>query len=202
MDLKIEVYMEYLKASELSFCPRGQMGDVFADGFYQWLKIFSRDKKRLARALDHMFDLDRFYVAVENGKIAGFASCGQKPSPVSFDKRTLRKVLGFIRGSITYIALTKNLVNGTYPFELLPQTGSVEFVTVAPEFRGRGVAGGLVAHVMEVSGYSEFVLEVADTNTSAVKAYEKLGFEGFLQKPAPKGSGFNHFVYMKKSGTC
>jgi ribosomal protein S18 acetylase RimI-like enzyme len=45
--------------------------------------------------------------------------------------------------------------------------------------------------------YSEYILEVADTNTPAIRLFEKLGYKEFTRKPAPKKSGFSHFVYMK-----
>ena len=45
--------------------------------------------------------------------------------------------------------------------------------------------------------YNEYILEVVDANTSAIRLYEKLGYVEFARKPAPKKSGFNYFVYMK-----
>ena len=190
---------EYKKASELSFSPREQMSVIFADGFYQWLKYFSKDKTRLAKAFEHIFDLDRFYVAFENDIIACIIACGdQNPPPISLDKKILSKELGFLRGRIAYKMLNKHIVNHSYPFDFSPETGVIEFVATAPGFRGQGIAGRLLAHVMEVSPYDEFILEVADTNTSAVHTYEKAGFIEFIREPAPKNSGFNYFVYMKR----
>ena len=193
--------MEYLKANELTFDPCQQMGRIFAEGFYDHgLKHFSKDKSKLAKALTHIFDLNNFYVAVENNVIMAFIGCSaKKPPPIKLDKKILIKELGFIRGRVAYWGLNKFMVNHVYPFELSPQTGSIEFVATAPEHRGKGAAFGLLSYVMEISPFSEHVLEVIDNNTPAIRLYEKLGFNEFVRTPAPRGSGFKHFVYMKRT---
>jgi len=50
---------------------------------------------------------------------------------------------------------------------------------------------------MAAEPYSEYVLEVIDTNAPAIRLYEKLGYREFTRTPAVKGSGFNYYVYMK-----
>lgn len=181
------------------FDPRPQMGRIFAEGFYQWLKYFTKDKEKLIKAMAHIFILDYFYLAVEGDKITAITACTDgKTPPVALDKKTLCKTLGFITGRITYAVLTKNLVNHSYPFEVMPQTGSIEFVATAPEFRGKGAAYGLISHIIESTSYADYILEVADNNTSAVRLYDKLGFVEFKRTPAPKQGGFKHFLYMKR----
>ena len=193
--------MDYIKANELPFDPRPQMGRIFVEGFYQHgLKHFSKDKVKLAKALEHMFDLDYFQVAVENEEIMALIGCtAKKPPPVRLDKKILVQELGFIRGRFAYFGLNKYLVNHTYPFELSPQAGSIEFVASSPEHRGKGVTFGLLSHVMDSLSYSEYVLEVVDDNTPAIRLYEKLGFSEFHRIPGPRGSGIKHFVYMRRS---
>ena len=192
--------MEYLKASELTFNPRPQMARIFVEGFYEHgFQHFSKDRIKLANAMAHIFVLSNFYVAVENEEIMAFIGCtAKKPPPIKLDKKVLVQELGFMRGRITYWALNKYMINQAYPFELTPQTGSIEFVATAPEHRGKGVASGLLAHVMEVSPFEEYVLEVADNNPTAIRVYERLGFSEFMRKPAPKVSGIKFSIYMKK----
>jgi ribosomal protein S18 acetylase RimI-like enzyme len=192
--------MEFVKADQLNFNPRPRMSRIFTEGFYQWLHYFSTDKEQLAQAFEHIFDLSRFFTAVHNNEIAAISACTDgKTPPVQLEKKILRRTLGLIRGSIAYTMLKKHLVEHSYPFELSPRTGSIEFVAAAPEYRGQGAAHGLIAHIMNVMPCTEYVLEVADTNTAAVRLYEKLGFREFkrVQNPAAKNSGFNFFVYMK-----
>ena len=190
--------------NELSFDPRPQMGKIFAEGFYEHgLKHFSKDKGKLARATEHIFVLDGFYAAVEGEEIMAFIGCtDKKPPPIKLDIKILRRELGFFRGSLANWGLNKFSVNHKYPFEMSPQTGSIEFVATATEHRGKGVARGLLSHVMENLPFTEYVLEVVDTNTPAMRLYEKLGFKEFKRTPSlsPKRSGFNYFVYMKRCG--
>ena len=191
--------MEHVRADALPFDPRPQMGMIFADGFYQWLKVFSKDKERLAGAFAHIFDLSCFYLAMQDGEIAALAACtGGKPPPIRLDKKILRRTLGLLRGSLAFVMLNKHLVNHTYPFALSPQTGSIEFVATAPAHRGKGAAHALIEQMMHILPYDEYILEVADNNSSAIRLYEKLGFAAFKRTPAPKGSGMTHFVYMKR----
>jgi ribosomal protein S18 acetylase RimI-like enzyme len=197
--------MLHLPADKLGFDARGQISRVFAVGFYQWLKYFSKDTDRLARALAHMFDLSKFWVAAEDGKIAAMTACtdGVKP-PIHLDKAELRRHLGLIRGSFAYSMLKTHLQEHGYPFTLAPRTGSIEFVATAPEFRGKGVAFALIEHVMQACGCAEYVLEVADTNAAAVRLYERLGFNEFRRVPEkhPKQSGLNFYVYLKREMKC
>jgi len=178
--------MEYLKASELTFDPRPQMSRIFAEGFYEHgLKHFTKDKSKLGKALSHIFELDSFFVAVENDEIMALIGCtDKKPPPIKLDKKILIQELGIIRGRIAYWGLNKYMVNHAYPFELSEQTGSIEFVATAPEHRGKGAAYGLLSHVMEILPYSEYVLEVVGDNTPAIRLYEKLGYSEFMRIPA------------------
>ncbi|MCK8488852.1 hypothetical protein M0651_16905 [Paenibacillus sp. MBLB2552] len=49
-------------------------------------------------------------------------------------------------------------------------------------------------------GYEDYFLEVVDTNTAAIRLYEKLGFVEFRRKPQRcfrKQAGFNARIYMR-----
>lgn len=57
------------------------------------------------------------------------------------------------------------------------------FMYVKPNFRGRGINGGIIAYLKNWSkskNISELRLDVYDENFSAVKAYEKAGFKRHL----------------------
>ncbi|MDR1641195.1 MAG: GNAT family N-acetyltransferase [Clostridiales bacterium] len=195
--------MDYLKASDLPFDAREQISRIFSDGFYQWLRYFSKDKAKLARAFEHSFKLPLFWVAVDGNAIASIAACTDGiTSPVSLDRHELQRHLGFVRGMIAHKMLKPYLQEHKYPFTLTAGTGSVEFVATAEKYRGKGIAFNLVAHIMERCGHAEYVLEVADTNATAVRLYERLGFKEFKRVPEknPKQSGLNFYVYMKATG--
>jgi len=193
--------MTFAKANELPFDARPQLSRIFAESFYtHGLQYFSKDIDRLARALAHAFDLTAFYAAVEGEELMGIVGVtAKKPPPIKLDKKILIRELGFFRGRLANWGLNKFMVNHQYPFPMHEKMGSIEFVATSAQHRGKGVASALVAHVMEQSGFDEYVLEVVDTNAGAIRVYERLGFAEFIRTPAPRGSGFNFFVYMKKS---
>jgi ribosomal protein S18 acetylase RimI-like enzyme len=193
--------MKYLPADQLGFDAREHVSRVFVIGFYQWLRYFSKDVEQLTRALAHMFDLSKFWVAADGETVAAITACtnGVKP-PIRLSRPELRQHLGLLRGQLAYSMLKTHLQEHAYPFALTPQTGSIEFVATAPEYRGKGVAFALLGHVMQACGYAGYVLEVADTNEAAVRLYERLGFKEFQRVPEkhPKQSGLNFYVYMKR----
>lgn len=196
--------MEIKRASELGDNARKKISDIFVGGFIQWLKFFSKDPEKLSRAFAHMFILDSFYVAVAHGELAGIAasSDGRTPS-VQLEPGELRRHLGLIRGTIAEMILKKEFENHPYPFLIEPGWGSVEFVATDGKHRGQGVASSIIKHIIAVTTYSTYVLEVADTNTPAVQLYEKLGFREFMRIPQKhsKQIGINSLVYMKYEKT-
>ncbi|MCL2406317.1 MAG: GNAT family N-acetyltransferase [Defluviitaleaceae bacterium] len=192
--------MEYIKASDLPFDPRPQMGRIFAEGFYEHgLKFLSKDKAKLARATAHIFVLDKFFVAVENGEIMAMVGVtAQKPPPAKADKKILINELGFIRGRVAYWALNKFVINPPAPVEIPEDMCIIEFVATSLAHTRKGIAFKLLSHVMEILHFDGYMLEVVDVNAGAISLYEKLGFREFSRKPSPsKRSGFNFFLYMK-----
>ncbi len=190
--------MEYTKATKEI---KPQISQIFVEGFYQWLRFFSKDKVKLTNAFAHMFNTDCFFIAAENGSVTGIAACVAKGQRcVRLKKSEFREHLGLIRGSIAYTLLHKEFEVKEYPVLISEGTGTVEFVAVAPEYRGKGIAAGLIKHIFTVTNFQEYILEVADTNTAAVNLYKRLGFSDILRVPQKhtKQSGINELVYMKK----
>jgi len=188
--------MQFLLASEVSFDPRPQMGRIFAESYYQWLRHFSKNKDKLGRAFAHVFDLNQFFVAAQDDTIIGFAACTDGSKPIALHKKTLCKNLGFIVGRIAFMMLSKHLLNQTYPFEMTEDAGEIAFVATAENHRRKGIAENLIRHILDAGVYLEYILEVADNNEGAVRLYEKLGFTEFMRAKAPKQSGINFFIYM------
>lgn len=189
------------RADKLEIDVRPQLSVIFADGFTQWLGYFSQDKEKIARAFAHMFVLDQFYVASTGSQLAGMAACTDcKTLSVKLNSRELRKHLGLIKGTIAGMVLKKEFESPmTNP---PPQTGSIGFVGTASEFRGQGAASQIIRYILENTPYQQYLIEeVADTNTSAMKLYEKLGFIEYQRTPvAPRTArkiGINYFVALK-----
>ncbi|OZU87513.1 GNAT family N-acetyltransferase [Virgibacillus indicus] len=190
-----------VKADKVTMDVRTQMSEIFAEGFSQWLDYFSKDKNKIAKAFAHMFALDQFYLAVVNDKVAGMAACTNgKTLSIKLNKKELRNHLGLIRGGIAGIVLKKEW---EAPFENFPpNTGSIEFVGTAAQFRGQGVASEIIRHILKNATYNDYVIEeVADTNIPAMKLYKKLGFEEYKRKTFPEKraqkSGINNLLSLK-----
>lgn len=190
-----------VKADETDLDVRAQMGNIFADGFTQWLGYFSKDKNVIAKAFSHMFVLEQFYVAVTDDEVAGVAACtdGENHS-VKLNAKELRKHLGLFKGSMAGIFLKKEFEAPYVDFP--PNTGSIEFIGTASKFRGQGAASQLIGYIIENTPYEDYVIdEVADTNIPAMKLYEKMGFEEYRRKPmsekAAEKSGINNIVSLK-----
>ena len=186
-------------ASKLSFDPRSQMAALFVEGFYIWLHYFSKDKAKLAAAFTTAFLVDTFFVAVTpDGRAVSMVGCPDGEPSLILDKVSFISALGRFRGRIAYSVLKKHLIdNARYPFPVEPGMGSIEYVAADPAFQGQGITGRLIEYVIGKRGYSSYVLEVASTNTRAVRLYERLGFKGFLSKPASKRSGVGEYRYMR-----
>lgn len=180
---------------------RQGIADVFAEGFAQWLTYFSNDKSNVAEAFAPTFQLDTFYMAVTDQKIAGITACtNTRDLALNLSNAVFRKHFGFIKGSIANVVLKKEFGQA---FDVpLKDTGSIEFVGTHPDFRGQGVASKLLHFIMENTPYKTFLIEeVADTNIPALNLYAKLGFKEYRQKEVPpklaKKIGINRFYSLK-----
>jgi ribosomal protein S18 acetylase RimI-like enzyme len=192
--------IEIKRASKLGENTKKKMSEIFVDGFGKDLTFFSEDKEKLAEALEHMFVVDVFYCALIDGEMAGITACTNgKVSSVYLNKQELRKHLGFYKGTLANIFLKPEFEKP--PMETGDNIASVEFVATASKFRGNGVATAIMNYIFSLPQYDQYVLEVADTNTSAVKLYEKLGYKEFkrIKHKHSKRSGINYLVYMKYS---
>lgn len=192
-----------IRADKSDLDVRLQMSEIFAEGFTQWLGYFSKDKSIIAKAFAHMFVLDQFYIAVTDNKIVGMVACTDcRTLSVRLNKKELKKYLGFFKGSIATIVLKKEFES---PFENpSPETGSIEYVGTASEFRGKGVASQIIRHIIKNMTYRQYLIqEVADTNTPAINLYKKLGFVEYNRLPVPqkraKKIGINNFISLKYS---
>ena len=89
----------------------------------------------------------------------------------------------------------------TWAYDNNGNTDSIEFIAVDKDCRGKNIAGGLLEYIAQNSSKNRFVLEVASSNTSAIRAYEKFGFVEFftinLSSKEQKYAGFEKYIYME-----
>ena len=192
--------MNIVRTSDMNRDIKMNMSEGFVEGFYAWLKFFSKNPTKLAKAFEHMFNTDVFYVAVIEDNIVGMVACvGKEEKCVKLQKAELKKHLGITMGTITYNFLKKEFEDKIYPFELIENIAMVEFVVTSSRHRGQSVAGTVMKHIFSSTDYKEYVLEVADTNVNALKAYNKNGYKEFMRVKQKHGkkAGFDYLLYMK-----
>ena len=71
------------------------------------------------------------------------------------------------------------------PYNKHEQHAYLGFMYVVPQHRGKGINAEIINALMKWAaskGITELTLEVYDQNTSAIKAYEKIGFKKQLVK--------------------
>ena len=192
------------KASELEFNPRPALSQIFVEAWYDVLKMLCKNQVKLNKAFEHIFQLDKFYVAICDGEILSSIALSNRENQsrvIHLDKKELQKHLGFFRGMLIYTILHKELIKTDYAIDIPKTTGVIEFVATAKSARGQGLAGKLIAYAMQTNHFNEYLLEVADNNQSAIKLYQRLGFSQFHQEKSkrnPKLTGFEYMLYMRR----
>jgi ribosomal protein S18 acetylase RimI-like enzyme len=191
--------IEVRRADELGEAYRTRISAVFVDGFGEYLEYFSKDRRKLTDALAHMLVLELFHVVLVDGEPAGIAACTDGVRLcVQPDRKRLRQHLGFVKGAIAYFVFRREFQK---PWERTREgVASIEFVATASAYRGRGVATTLLTELLALPQYTEYVLEeIADTNTPALRLYEKLGFREYqrVRVKHTRRTGINAYVSMR-----
>ena len=194
--------MEVICAGEVSSNHiRNEISSIFVNGFYEWIKFFSKDKDVLKKAFAHMFNLDAFYIAIIDEEVAGFASISNdRIKNISLNRKQLQKHLGFFMGFFAYKVFRKEFEDKKYPFTITSDMQPIEFVATSSNHQRCGVASEIIQYIFENDSHTSFVLEVADTNSKAVALYKKLGFEEItrIKMKNSKQSGVDNLLYMVK----
>lgn len=177
---------------------RKEVAQVFVDAYYDYLTFLSKDKHKLSEAFEHAFVSDVFFVALSQEKVVGILACSNnKNRALHIQKKELRKHFGFLKGTISHSFMKKNFHT---PLNYSDDTTYIESVATSTQARGKGVATLLMDYVYNQLPYTDYILEVVDTNTNAIRLYEKLDYCEFERKKAklPKLMGFEYAIYMKK----
>jgi ribosomal protein S18 acetylase RimI-like enzyme len=102
-------------------------------------------------------------------------------------------ILAFVGGAPAGLV---NCFEGFSTFACKPLL-NVHDVSVQPEFRGRGIAQGMLREVEQIArerGCCKLTLEVLQGNTHAIQLYQKIGFGGYKLVDS-----MGHAVFFQKS---
>lgn len=178
---------------------KGDVAKVFVSAFYPLYTSFAKTKGQLIQAFEEAFQEDLFHIAYSGNVPIGIIGCSNnKKRGLQLNQKRLKKSLGFIRGTIAYKVLSKDFHQ---PLSYGDHVGYIEFIATSPEARGKKVAQRLIQDLFKRTNYTEYILEVGDTNEAAIQLYQKIGFEEFERKTEeyPKQTGFNERIFMKKT---
>ncbi len=186
------------KMSTLDKRYRKEVTEVFVDAYYDSLTFLSKDKSKLNKALEHMFVADVFFVALDQEKVVGILACSNNRNrALQLCKKELVNFFGVVKGTVAYYSMKKIFHK---PLNYSDHMTYIECVATSPLARGKGVATQLMEYVYHQLPYTEYILEVVNSNENAIRLYEKLGYVEFKRKKAkfPKIMGFEYAAYMKK----
>ena len=176
---------------------REDIAYCISEAFEKDFSILCKNIKTTAKAICSGIMTDKFYVAEHNNEIIGtlaVSDCNGRA--VITDRTSYKRNFGFIKGMIACIVLKEEFESKlAYPIT----TGYLEFVSVKKDYRRMGIATTLIKESLRLSEYTDYVLDVTDINTSAIKCYTKLGFSEFkrIKEKHGKQKGFNEKIYMK-----
>lgn len=176
---------------------RNSIALCIAEGFEKDFSVLCRDNQKVAKAIATGLNIEKFYVADIHDDIAGvmaISDCNGRAASVN--KKSLRKHLGFFKGTIGALVLKDEFeIQLDYPVS----TGYIEFVAVRKKYRKQGIAATMLRESMLLADYQDFVLDVTNVNNNAIKCYTKVGFEEFKRIPEKHGKqkGFSEKIYMR-----
>lgn len=121
---------------------------------------------------------------------------------IKLDKKVLTKQLGMLKRLLFYFWV-KSFFNKFKHLQIEEETAIVEFVAIISKYKRMGVASTLIKHLFSLPAYKHYVLEMDDTNLSALELYRKLGFREVYRINVEHAIGnhnkINNILYMKYS---
>ncbi|MDB8541897.1 GNAT family N-acetyltransferase [Turicibacter sanguinis] len=139
--------------------------------------------------------VEQCFVAIAEDKVVGIVGVST-PVRGAFEVslKEVQGCLGFFKGLKFYF----NLVNSG--LTLKPYQIYINTLAVDEAYRRLGIGTLLLEECMLKSCGHEYLLDVIDVNTGALKLYESLGFKVLKRKKQmfAKQAGFNECIYMSK----
>lgn len=174
---------------------RSLVTGIFVDAYYKQFSFLSKEKEKLANAFSSSFLLHHFYGAFEGDELVGiFALSDSNERSIKVHRGDFVKNFGFLKGLWFYMIMKKEL---EHPVQLRKEGYLIEVVATKVAHQGKGIGKAMMQYALAHNDYLE--LDVVDTNTAAIKIYEKTGFKIFKEVPEKyfkKVKGFSKRIYM------
>jgi ribosomal protein S18 acetylase RimI-like enzyme len=139
------------------------------------LSIAIPNKDSRLAVLREAFNPSSCFVAMSDGELVGIAgfktTTGSLTGGMTFGK--LRAQLGLMK------ALRASLILALFERKLTKGELLMDGISVSPKMRGSGIGSSLLRQLIDyarIGGYRTLRLDVIDTNPSARRLYERIGF--------------------------
>lgn len=164
---------------------RHQAAAICYEGFRSQIEFLLGSQQKGVTILEQSLNLELGLTAQIQGQIVGFVGLKYENRPFfQFEQSRCIQELGVLRGLLAFLIL-----NNSSPVKLLPNEMYIAVLVVDDSMRGKGIGTLLMQAAFEVAQQDKIhvvVLDVTDSNTSALRLYERLGFKsvrnGFLRR--------------------
>lgn len=176
---------------------RNDIALCIAEGFKKDFDALCKNTHTVATAISTGIQISKFYVAESENEVVGvvaISDCNGRAAAA--DIASYKKNFGFIKGIIANLVLKEEFES---PLDYPATTGYIEFVAVRNAHQRKGIATSMLKESMMQSSYEDYVLDVTDVNTAAIRCYSALGFREFkrVQEKHGKQKGFSAKIYMR-----
>ena len=176
---------------------RSAIALCIAEGFKKDFDVLCKNTQTVATAISTGIQISKFYVAESKNEVVGvvaISDCNGRAAET--DIASYKKSFGFIKGYIAYLVLKEEFESLLdYP----PTTGYIEFAAVRNTHQRKGIATSMLKESMMQSSYEDYVLDVTNVNTAAIRCYSALGFREFkrVKEKHSKQKGFSAKIYRE-----
>ena len=176
---------------------RSEIALCIAEGFKKDFDVLCKNTHTVAAAISTGIQISKFYVAESENEVVGVVAvsdCNGRAAVT--DIASYKKNFGFIKGNIANLVLKEEFES---PLDYPPTTGYIEFVAVRNAHQRKGIATSILRESMMQRSYEDYVLDVTDVNTAAIRCYSALGFKEFkrVKEKHSKQKGFSAKIYMR-----
>ena len=181
---------------------RSDIALCIAEGFKKDFDVLCKNTHTVATAISTGIQISKFYVTESENEIVGvmaISDCNGRA--VATDIASYKKNFGFIKGNMANLVLKEEFES---PLDYPPTTGYIEFVAVRNTYQRKGIATTMLKESIIQSFYGDYVLDVTDVNTAAIRCYSALGFKEFkrIKEKHSKQKGFSAKIYMRYQKKC
>lgn len=177
---------------------RTNLAGCIADGFSNDFILLTKDRDKIIDILSSSINPSKFYICLDGQDLAGCLAISEESSRAAkASKESLNRNFNFFKAWAGYRVLKNEFERS---LGLKDGWGFIEFVTIRPIYRSKGLSSRLLNFAMDQSKYKSFILDVNDKNYKAIGLYKKLGFEELYRKKEKFNliRGYRERIYMKK----